>query len=146
MRRTLLSLLTVAAFSTTALAQKSDASQKAVFALENGWARSLVKGDTAAFRRMLAPGFVYTEDNSVTIGASELIHALATSTDQVKSAANEEMKFYDYTPAGVVTGLLVVKGRNKEGQFTHRYRFTDTWLYRNKKWQIIAAQDYLIPK
>lgn len=146
MRRTLLSLLTVAALSTTALAQKSNTSQKAVFALENGWARSLVKGDTAAFRRMLAPGFVYTEDNSVTIGASELIHALATSTDQVTSAVNEGMQFYDYTPAGVVTGVLVVKGRNKAGQFTHRYRFTDTWLLRNGKWQIIAAQDYLIPK
>ena len=146
MRRTLLTLLTLAAVSTTAFAQKSNASQKAVFALEEGWTRSLVKGDTAQFRRMLAPGFVYTEDNAVTIGASELIKGLATSTDKVTWAGNEGMKFYDYTPTGVVTGVLVVKGRNKKGEFTHRYRFTDTWLYRNGKWQIIAAQDYLIPK
>jgi hypothetical protein len=146
MRRTLLAMLAFTALSTTAVAQKSNASQKAVFALEDGWTRALVKGDTAQFRRMLAPGFVYTEDNSVTIGASELIRGLASSTDKVTWAGNEGMKFYDYTPAGVVTGLLVVKGRNKQGEFTHRYRFTDTWLYRNGKWQIIAAQDYLIPK
>lgn len=146
MRRTLIALLIVGAFATSARAQKSNANQKAVFALEDGWTRALVKGDTAAFRRMLAPGFVYTEDNSVTIGATELIRGLASSTDKVTWAGNEGMKFYDYTPAGIVTGVLVVKGRNKQGEFTHRYRFTDTWLYRNGKWQIIAAQDYLIPK
>ena len=42
--------------------------------------------------------------------------------------------------------LLIVDGHGKGGAFTHRYRFTDTWLYRNGKWQAIAAQDYLIPR
>ena len=57
------------------------------------------------------------------------------------------MKLYDYSPVAVVTGLLVVKGHDKKGKkYTNRYRFTDTWLNRNGKWQAIAAQDYLIPK
>jgi hypothetical protein len=119
--------------------------QQTLFGLENEWTRALVRGDTAAFRRLTVPGFVYTEDN-VVMTQDELVHAIATSTDRIESAGNEEMKLYDYSPVAVVTGILVIKGRNKGGPFTNRYRFTDTWLYRNGKWRAIAAQDYLIPK
>jgi len=126
-------------------AAQASSTQKAVFALEEEWTRALVKTDTMAFKRLTAPGFVYTEDN-VVMNQRELIHAIATG-DKVDWAGNEGMKLYDYTPVAVVTGILVVKGRDKKGKkFTNRYRFTDTWLYRNGKWQAIAAQDYLIPK
>jgi len=126
-------------------AAQASSTQKAVFALEEEWTRALVKTDTMAFKRLTAPGFVYTEDN-VVMNQRELIHAIATG-DKVDWAGNEGMKLYDYTPVAVVTGILVVKGRDKKGKkYTNRYRFTDTWLYRNGKWQAIAAQDYLIPK
>jgi hypothetical protein len=119
--------------------------QKEVFALEEEWTKALVGRDTTAFRRLTTPGFVYTEDN-VVMTQQELIDAVASSPDVVEWAGNEGMKLYDYNPIAVVTGVLVVKGHNSNGPFTNRYRYTDTWLYRNGKWQAIAAQDYLIPK
>jgi hypothetical protein len=116
-----------------------------VLALEEEWTRALVKTDTMAFKRLTAPGFVYTEDN-VVMNQRELIHAVVTG-DKVDWAGNEGMKLYDYAPVAVVTGILVVKGHDKKGKkYTNRYRFTDTWLLRGGKWQAIAAQDYLIPK
>ena len=124
--------------------QKTSATQKAVLALEEEWTRALVKTDTAAFKRLTSPNFVYTEDNIV-MSQRELIHAVVTG-DKVDWAGNEGMKLYDYTPVAVVTGVLVTKGRSKGKAYTNRYRFTDTWLYRNGRWQAIAAQDYLIPK
>jgi ketosteroid isomerase-like protein len=125
--------------------QQQSASQKAVFALEEAWTHALVKNDTAAFRRLTVPGFIYTEDNAV-MTQNELIKAVATSGDVVTQSWNEEMKFHDYTPVAVVTGILHVRGTNKGKPFHRRYRFTDTWLNRNGKWQAIAAQDYLIPQ
>jgi hypothetical protein len=125
--------------------QKPSATEKAVFALEEEWTRALVRRDTMAFKRLTVPGFVYTEDN-VVMSQKELIHAVVTG-DKVDWAGNEEMKLHDYTPAAVVTGVLVVKGHGKDNKaYTNRYRFTDTWLYRNGRWQAIAAQDYLIPR
>jgi len=97
-----------------------------------------------AFKRLTTPGFVYTEDN-VVMTQGELIKAIVTG-DKVDWAGNEGMKLHDYTPVAVVTGVLVVRGRKNNKTYTNRYRFTDTWLYRNGKWQAIAAQDYLIPK
>ena len=131
----------IAAFD---FAQKPSATQKAVFALEEEWTRALVRRDSAAFKRLTTPGFVYTEDN-VVMTQRELINAVMTG-DKVDWAGNEGMKLHDYTPVAVVTGILVVKGRKNNKSYTNRYRFTDTWLYRGGRWQAIAAQDYLIPK
>ena len=119
--------------------------QSTIFDLENEWTRALVRRDTAAFRRLTDPGFIYTEDN-VVMDQNELIQAIATSPDSVTWAGNEEMKLHDYSPAAIVTGVLVVKAQSKGKPVTNRYRFTDTWLNRDGKWQAIAAQDYLIPK
>jgi hypothetical protein len=123
--------------------QKPSATEKAVFALEEEWTRALVRRDTMAFKRLTAPGFVYTEDN-VVMNQRELIKAVVTG-DKVDWAGNEGMKLHDYTPVAIVTGVLVVRGRKNNKTYTNRYRFTDTWLYRNGRWQAIAAQDYLIP-
>jgi ketosteroid isomerase-like protein len=128
-------------------AQQAGASdtQKAVFALEEEFTRALVNIDTTAFKRITAPGLVYTEDNIV-MNQRELINAVV-SGDKIEWAGNEDMKLYDYHPVAIVTGILVTKGKNKKGEsFENRYRYTDTWLYRDGRWQVIAAQDYLIPK
>ncbi len=147
MRRLGILIVGAAAIAVTAafdFMQKPSATQKAVFALEEEWTRALVRRDTMAFKRLTTPGFVYTEDN-VVMTQGELIKAIVTG-DKVDWAGNEGMKLHDYTPVAVVTGVLVVRGRKNNKTYTNRYRFTDTWLYRNGKWQAIAAQDYLIPK
>ena len=124
--------------------QSTDAVRKAVFALEEEWTRALVNVDTAAFKRLTVPGFVYTEDN-VVMSQRELINAVVTG-DKIDWAGNEDMRLYHYGPVAVVTGILITRGKNKSGAFTNRYRYTDTWYLSNGRWRAIAAQDYLIPK
>ena len=48
--------------------------------------------------------------------------------------------------AAVVTGILIVSGRGKDGPFERRYRYTDTWAADKKGWVMIASQDYEIPR
>jgi ketosteroid isomerase-like protein len=66
--------------------------------------------------------------------------------DRVEWARNEGMRLHDFGDVQVVTGVLHLRGRGSGGAFDKRYRFTDTWQRTNGRWQIIAAQDYLIPK
>jgi hypothetical protein len=122
----------------------SSSAERALINLENGWARGLVRRDRAMFRRLLASDFVYTE-NAEVMGAKEVI-ASVTGSDTVTWAGNEGMKVYLHGTTGIVTGILAMRGRGKGGEFNKRYRFTDTWKYLGGRWQIIAAQDYLIPK
>jgi hypothetical protein len=112
--------------------------------LEDQWTTALVKRDTRTFDRLLAPGFVYTEDASV-MDRQAVLKSVA-GPDRVEWARNEGMKVHDFGDVQVITGVLHLRGRGKTGAFDRRYQFTDTWQRRNGRWQIIAAQDYLIPK
>ena len=114
--------------------------------LENQWTTGLVKRDRALFDRLLAPKFVYTEDDKL-MRREEVLHEVSAGSDTVTAAHNEGMEVHEFgAVTAVVTGMLVVEGRGKGGAFTHRYRFTDTWVKRKAGWQIVAAQDYLIPR
>ena len=118
--------------------------ERTLLRLEDQWTRALVRRDSAAFARLLAPRFVYTENDQVMTKA-QLIDAVVHGSDTVESAGNEDMKVFVYGNTAVVTGWLVVKGRGKDGPFNRRYRYTDTWMHRSGRWQVIAAQDYLAP-
>ena len=112
--------------------------------LEDQWTTALVKRDATTFERLLAPKFVYTEDASV-MNRGEVIKSV-NGPDHVEWARNEGMRVHDFGDVHVITGILHLRGRGKSGAFDKRYQFTDTWQRRNGRWQIIAAQDYLIPK
>ena len=120
--------------------QAQDADSRALLTLEDHWAVALVKRDRAAFERMLAPKFVYTENAQLSDRAAVLTSLV--SGDTVTAAHNDSMVVHRYgAVTAVVTGWLVVEGRD----YVHRYRFTDTWVKRSGRWQIVAAQDYLMP-
>jgi ketosteroid isomerase-like protein len=118
--------------------------ERAVLDLEEAWAKGVVKRDAATFKRLLAPGFVYTEDDRVQTG-EQLTRDIVSGTDTVAEARNEQMETHPFDNAMIVTGWLIMRGRSGGKPFDRRYRFTDTWLKRGSQWQIIAAQDYLVP-
>lgn len=122
-----------------------DADTRALLRLEDQWASALVKRDSVVFNRLLAVNFVYTENDQM-MDRAAVLHSVVAGSDTVTAAHNEEMKVHRYGPVtAVVTGWLIVQGRNAGGDFTHRYRFTDTWVKRGARWQIVAAQDYIAP-
>lgn len=113
--------------------------------LEDDWARALVKRDRKPFQHMLAAGFVYTENERVST-REEVLRDIITEGDTVTAAHNEDMTAHLFVGTGVVTGILVIEGRLKGAHYVHRYRFTDTWVkQRDGSWQIVAAEDYLMP-
>ncbi len=112
--------------------------------LEDDWCKGLMNRDTMVFRRLLAPGFIYTE-NGTLMSRDSVIKSVVTG-DKVVRAWNQYMQVHEFGPAAVVTGVLAVTSRRKTGlPNTTRYRFTDTWLNKSGTWQLIAAQDYVIP-
>jgi hypothetical protein len=131
------------AFLLTANVQ--DADTRALLRLEDDWASALVKRDRVVFERLLADSFVYTENEQLMDRGAVLNSAIAGS-DTVVAAHNEGMVVHRYGPVtAVVTGWLIVGGRGASGEFNRRYRFTDTWVKRAGRWQIVAAQDYIAP-
>ena len=121
-----------------------DPDVRSLLQLEDGWASAVVRRDSATFERLLDPGFVYTENDRLQSRA-KVLHDIVQSPDTVSAAHNEAMVVHCFGATAVVTGWLVLEGRGSGGTFVRRYRFTDTWMRRNGRWRIIAAEDYLAP-
>ena len=121
-----------------------DSEAHVLLRLEDDWALGLTRRDAALFQRLLADGFVYTEDDR-TVGRDAVLHDVVAGPDTVEAAHNEDMQVHRFGATAIVTGWLVVGGRGPQGKFSRRYRFTDTWVRRGGRWQIVAAQDYLVP-
>lgn len=122
---------------------QSTRSSRTLLRLEDQWASALIARDAGFFRRTLDPDYVYSDERG-TFNKEQVI-AEQIGTDTVKYAANEDMRAHVHGNAAVVTGILIVRGRGKNGAFQHRYRYTDTWVSSKKGWVMIASQDYEIP-
>ena len=125
--------------------QAGKAEEQALFKLENDWTQAVVKRDAAIMHRLTAPKWVYSDESGV-MERDAGIKAFTTGTDTVREASNEKMRALVYDKSAVVIGVLVMKGRGPKGAFTNRYRYTDTWVKMDGRWQCIASQDYLMPE
>lgn len=121
-----------------------DTSPRVLLRLEDEWAVALIHRDVGVFQRLLAEGFIYTEDDR-TVDRDAVLHDVASGPDTVTAAHNEDMKIHQFGTTAIVTGWLVVSGRGTQGPFRRRYRFTDTWARQGGRWQIVAAHDYRVP-
>ena len=126
-------------------ASKPSAAQQQLRRLEDGWTTALVKRDSAYFRRNLHPDYVYSDERG-TFNKEQVIAEQISGTDSVTSAENQEMRVHVHGSAAAVTGILIVRGRGKDGAFEHRYRYTDSFVRENGRWLMFASQDYEIPR
>jgi ketosteroid isomerase-like protein len=109
---------------------------------ESDWAESVVTRDAGALERIVADDFVGISPNG----------SRYTKADEIKSYKSEpnsyvfnhlnhvDIRFYGDT--AVAQGD---EGWKKKDGSEGRYVWTDTWLRRNGKWQVIAAEDLIAP-
>ena len=67
------------------------------------------------------------------------IHASRSS-----QIVNEGMKAESYGDTIVVTGSYREQGTENGKAYTHRGRFTDTWVKKDDQWLCVASQETLI--
>ena len=51
----------------------------------------------------------------------------------------DEMKVFDYGKTAVVLGRVTTTTRGKDGEVTRKSRFTDVFVKRDGRWQIVAG-------
>src|SRR3989442_1401850 len=102
-----------------------DADARALLQLEDDWARALIRRDATVFRRLLADGFIYTEDDRMG-GRDALLRDIVGGPAPGGAAQNKAMRVPPWGSPAFVPGWLTPRGRGAGGPFDRRYRFTDT--------------------
>jgi hypothetical protein len=117
------------------------ASLKAICDFEAAWGQSFVTADPSAARSMLADDFVGIDTKGKPYRKVDELTDIARPAHLASDQLNDvTVRFYDN--AAVAQGSESWIGKNgRKGRFV----WTDVWVKRNHKWQVVAAED-LIPR
>ena len=122
------------------LAQEAD--KMRVLALENAWNEAESHNDLNAVAALLAPSFAYTDADGAFMNKEQLLASIRASRSA--QIVNEGMKVESYGSTMVVTGAYREQGTENGKSYTHRGRFTDTWILKDGQWLCVASQETLI--
>lgn len=129
----------------------NDAVAKSLIEMERRWSESATPADEIrVVQEIFADDFLGTDTDGKLYTKSEKIEkekARSASESEVLSPRLDDVKVRFFGD-----NLAVLYGREssvrkpKDGkQYTRRVVWTDTWLKRNGRWQIIAVQDMVVP-
>jgi ketosteroid isomerase-like protein len=102
--------------------------------------------DYAFFARIEADELIFTEPDGTVITRQE---DLAGEKDCHKSDTTfdlDDTRVQLYENVAIVTAHVTLTGKNKEGTpFTRHSRFTDVFVWRANRWQLVAGHSSNIP-
>jgi ketosteroid isomerase-like protein len=108
---------------------------------EREWEAGIVNHDTAVIQRLVADDFVGVSSTGRIGDKFTLLYEARRDKNVYKNASARQMSVHTYgSKVAVVLGITKETGTTASGRpFDHTYRFTDTWMERDGKWQCIAA-------
>lgn len=143
----IISLLLVLASSIAVGQTGSSKDERELLKLQRQWLDAYQKHDAAALERIEADDFSLTEsDGKVTTKAEDVAsirNAKPPQPDDSFDATDVKVRLYGDT--AVLIGRVVLKYRNKGQLVEEQYRYTDTYLKRRGRWQVVASQLTRIP-
>jgi uncharacterized protein (TIGR02246 family) len=114
--------------------------------LERDWFDSYVRGDRAAFDRIVADDAVMTYGNGKVGNKSEAIAEIKAPADASYSLASDDVQVRVYGDMAIVTGRVTEKGTFNGRSINSQSRYTDVWVRRNGRWQVVATQNTRLPQ
>ena len=146
MTRTLLVSILMAAAALTGCARTEDrsADEKIIIDGEERWAQAVASGDTNVIDGLLADDYLGVAPDGTLRTKHDEIDGIRKSPESVASNHVNEVKVRFYGDTAIAQGSETWElkaGVPRRG----RYVWTDTWLRRNQRWQIVAAEDLTAP-
>ena len=136
-----LTSLSVAA-SQTPKPGKDELIKNELMQLERDIGKANIANDYAFFDRVEAEEFVFTDaGGGVTTKKQDLEGLKQPANPDVKLVAYDvdEMNVLLYDKTAVVTGRVTTKRLVKGAEVVTRNRFTDVFVWRQERWQIVAG-------
>ena len=110
---------------------------------ESQWAEAIANGDVSAVQRILADDFIGVDpDDGHSYDKAEAICWIREHHQEYISNHLEQVKIRFFGNTAVAQGSESWERRAGEPR-RGRFVWTDTWVRRNGRWQIVAAEDLI---
>jgi quercetin dioxygenase-like cupin family protein/ketosteroid isomerase-like protein len=114
--------------------------EAALIQMQRVMADAIVKGDMATFNRIVAPDWILTAPNGMVQTREEAMADLRSGALKFESMVPSDLKVRVYGDTAVVTGRTTDKVSYKGTDLSGDYRFTDVFVNRDGRWQLVSTQ------
>lgn len=111
--------------------------------MELDWENAIVRGDASVLRRIIADDWLETSWDGTSFGKSRAIADLSANTAQ--SVVMDPVKVRVFGDMAIVTTGDTEKSTDIADNGIAHYVWTDVYLKRNGKWQVVATQGSKVP-
>jgi ketosteroid isomerase-like protein len=107
---------------------------------ETNWAQATIKEGAAAVDQYEAADIVTTDPSGRVTDRAQDKTDLSSNDLKFQSMELSDVIVHVYGNTAVAAGTNTLSGTYKGQDISGKYRFTDTWVKRNGKWQVVASQ------
>jgi hypothetical protein len=112
---------------------------KQLYDIEYAWCAAELKGDTAAIDRLLASEFTATLTDGTTQNKQQYLASMKPD-EYERSCSYSDFSLGQSANYAVIIGYNTITGRDANGPYTERFKFTDTFVWRDGRWQATATK------
>ncbi len=123
--------------------QAPTAVEQQLLQLEHDWSMAWQKRDAAFLQKLFADEYLGTSSDGLVFDKAGDLANLPKS--EVASFKLEDMKVHVYGNTAVVTGVNTNQGKFNGKDVSGSYRFTDVFVMRDGRWQVVATQGTKVP-
>lgn len=134
----------IALASSAGLAQSKE--HEALLQLEHDTAKAWLAGDAKFIDALEATEYVFTGPDGAITGKTDDVEGMKSGALKFTQFALDDMKVMVFDQAAVVTGRITLKGNYGKVVYDGPYRFTDVFIWRDGRWQLVASQNTAIPR
>ena len=150
MRRMLVFVGLVSTLCPSGFAQSKEqppaGTEQAVMRIEREMLNAILKGDASANERYLASTFVLTGPDGTVENRAQAIADVKSGDLKLQSASLDGAKVQVYGDTAIVTYSSKDKGTYKGKDITGTSRWTDVFVNRDGRWQLVASHGTMLPK
>ena len=141
--RNLLFLLALAA--APAQAREATRDEQDLLRAEAAACHAFETGDAAYLRTALDPRFTLVDSRGKVTDLEQNLAEVQAREPRYDEFRNHDQSVRLHGDTAIVTGITSIKGTSGGEAFTADFRFTDTWLYRGKRWILAASHASRLP-
>jgi uncharacterized protein DUF4440 len=131
--------------ATTAVAAPSS-DQQALMDLENRISEAYLKADARTVEASLDETYTLTNSRAIVSHRDDDLREVRAGDPKYTVFRTHDMQARVYGDAGIVIGVVSLKGTSQGKAFDADMRFTDTFVRKGGTWKMVAAQVTPIPK
>jgi ketosteroid isomerase-like protein len=145
MRTFVVSLIALAFWSCASNESRRAEDERYIIESERQWAESVATGDASVVERILADDFIGVDPKGRLYDKAKMVSDTRDGAKYFLSNRANEIKVRFYGDTAVAQGSETWERRSGD-PLRGRWVWTDTWIRRNGKWQIVAAEDLTAPE